>query len=286
MISQRDAQTLAPGRGRGLRTVLRAGAIAVLTLSSGLGMLLALLMLLEEKLIFFPERGGVGASPGGEVWIRTADGLSIHGWHITHPDATRTLLYLHGNAGNLGSRRGIFARLAALPLDILAIDYRGYGKSAGEPSEAGLYADALAAHAWLLERTPADRIFVYGESIGGGPACELAATRSVAGLILQSSFTNIADMAALSFPGLPVRWLVRTKFDNLAKLPGVAIPKLIIHSRRDEIIPFSMAERLYAAAAAPKQRLWLDRSRHNDLFALDGAAVLEAVRAFTRGDAP
>jgi uncharacterized protein len=265
--------------------MVRAGAIAALTVTAGVSMLLILLMLFEKSLIFFPERGGVGASPGGDVWLRSAGDVSIHGWHITQPDATQTLLYLHGNAGNLESRRGIFAQLAALKLDILAIDYRGYGKSGGEPSEAGLYADALAAHAWLIERTPADRIFVYGESIGGGPACELAAKRPVGGLILQSSFTSIADMAALSFPWLPVRWLVRTKFDTLAKLPGVTAPTLIIHSRRDEIIPFSMAERLFAAAAAPKQRLWLERSGHNELFALDGAAVLEALRAFIHRDA-
>lgn len=268
-----------------LPPLARALGIATLTLTAGVGILLSLLMLFEERLIFFPERGGVGASPGGEVWLHAAGGVSVHGWHITHPDATQTLLYLHGNAGNLESRRGIFARLGALKLDILAIDYRGYGKSAGEPSEAGLYADALAAHAWLLERTRADRIFVYGESIGGGPACELAASRPVAGLILQSTFTSIADMAALSFPWLPVRRLVRTKFDNLAKLPRVTAPKLIIHSRRDEIIPFSMGERLFAAAAAPKQQLWLERSGHNDLFALDGAAVLESLRAFIHREA-
>jgi fermentation-respiration switch protein FrsA (DUF1100 family) len=265
--------------------VARAGAIAALTLIAGVLILFILLMLFEERLIFFPERGGVGSSPGGEVWLRTADGVAIHGWHIPHPGATQSLLYLHGNAGNLESRRGIFAQLARLELDILAIDYRGYGKSGGEPSEAGLYADTLAAHAWLLDRTEADRIFVYGESVGGGPASELAVTHPVAGLILQSSFTNIADMAALSFPGLPVRWLVRTKFDNLAKLPRVSAPKLIIHSRRDEIIPFSMAERLFAAAVAPKQKLWLDRSGHNELFALESAAVLEALRAFIDRDA-
>lgn len=264
--------------------VARAAGIAALTMAAGIVILLALLMLFEENLIFFPERGGVGASPGSEVWLDAADGVSIHGWHITHPDATQTLLYLHGNAGNLESRRGIFARLAPLKLDILAIDYRGYGKSGGEPSEAGLNADTLAAYEWLLDRTRADRIFVYGESIGGGPACELAASRPVAGLILQSAFTNIADMAALSFPWLPVRWLVRTRFDNLARLPRVAAPKLIIHSRRDEIIPFSMAERLYAAAAAPKRQLWLERSRHNDLFVLDSAAVLEAMHAFIERD--
>jgi uncharacterized protein len=285
MTRSRPSPSLPPGHHSRANRVARAGAIAALTLTAGMCILLIPLMLFEESLIFFPERGGVGASPGGEVWLRAADGVSIHGWHIVHPDATQTLLYLHGNAGNLENRRGIFAQLGALKLDILAIDYRGYGKSAGEPSEAGLYADALAAHAWLLERTQADRIFVYGESVGGGPACELAATRPVAGLILQSTFTNIADMAALSFPWLPVRWLVRTKFDNLAKLPKVTVPKLIIHSRRDEIIPFTMAERLFASAAAPKQPLWLDRSGHNELFALEGAAVLEALHAFTRRDA-
>jgi len=260
--------------------VARACLIAAVTLACGFAMLMAVLTALQNKLIFFPERLGVRASPGGEAWITTHDGVTVHAWHLVPPNASRALLYLHGNGGNLESRRHILLQLEQLGVEILAIDYRGYGKSTGEPTEAGLYTDALAAHAWLAQRIPPERIFVYGESLGGGPATELAVKRPTAGLILQSTFTSIADMAALSFPLLPVRAIVRTRFDNLAKLPNVSAPKLIIHSRADEVVPFDMGQRLYAAARGPKQHLWLDRARHNDLYTLDADEVLTSLRSF------
>lgn len=259
---------------------LRLAAVAALTLLIGWSMLIVALMAFEDALIFFPQRGGVGPSPGGEVWLKTTDGADVHGWYLTHPNATHTLLHLHGNAGNLESRRSIVGELRELGLNVLAIDYRGYGKSRGVPSEAGLYADANAAYAWLVDHTSAERVVVYGESLGGGPACELARSRRVGALILQSTFTSIADMGALRFPWLPVRLIARTRFDNLDKIAHIDAPKLFLHSRADEIIPFAMAERLYAAAQPPKQRLWLDRSGHNDLFIVDDDRALQAIAEF------
>jgi fermentation-respiration switch protein FrsA (DUF1100 family) len=254
--------------------------VGVLTLLAGIASLMFGLMLTEDRLIFFPSRGGVGSSPGDEVWLTSADGVSIHGWYLSHPAATHTLLHLHGNAGNLEDRRAILMRLRDVPLNVLAIDYRGYGRSSGTPSESGLYADTLAAYTWLCNRGPATNLIAYGESLGGGPATELAATQRIGALVLQSTFTNIADMAALTFPWLPVRWLLRTRFDNLAKLPRVSVPKLIIHSRSDELIPFSMAERLYRSAPAPRHGLWLDQSGHNELFALEAESVLVGLQRF------
>jgi hypothetical protein len=239
-------------------------------------------MLLEESLIFFPSQAGVAASPGDEVELKTEDGVTIRGWYLGHPEATRSLLFLHGNAGNLEHRRSILLGIRKLGLNVLAIDYRGYGRSAGHPSEAGLYTDARAAYAWLMQRTDAASMVVYGESLGGGPACELAATSKVAGLVLQSTFTSIADIAALRYPWLPVHWLVRTKFDNLAKLERIDAPILFIHGRRDDVVPFSMAERMFERATSPKHRLWLEQARHNDLYEVEGSLVLDTLQRFVR----
>lgn len=237
-------------------------------------------MWMERRFIFAPTRGGVGKSPGSDVWLRTGDGTSIHAWYLTHAGATRSLLYLHGNAGSLEHRREILPQLCELGLNVLALDYRGYGQSEGVPSEAGLYADVIAAYEWLLLRGEAHEIVVYGESLGGGPACELAATRPVAGLILQSTFTNLPELATLAFPWLPARWLLRNRFDNLAKIAKVAAPKLLVHGREDRVVPLEMGERLFAAAFAPKQRLWLDHAEHDDVFDVAAEPLLAALRAF------
>jgi fermentation-respiration switch protein FrsA (DUF1100 family) len=239
-------------------------------------------MLLEECLIFFPGKRAVGASPGDEVRLETDDGVVIRGWYLSHPEATVTLLYLHGNAGNLEDRRALVLALRMCGMNVLAIDYRGYGGSTGQPSEAGLYTDALAAYAWLAQRVPATSIIAYGESLGGAVACELAASRPLGGLVLQSTFTSIADMAALSYPWLPLRWLVHTKFDNLGKLARVTAPKLFIHGRRDEVVPLSMAERLFEAATAPKHQLWLPNARHDDLYTVAADVIYDALRRFVR----
>ena len=238
------------------------------------------LMALENSLIYFPTRGGRVTASGRDVWLHAHDGVKLHAFDAGPKDAGRTLLYLHGNAGNLAGRSQIIEFLTRLPARVLALDYRGYGQSEGKPSEAGLYADAQAAYAFLIAREPAQRIVVLGESLGGGPACELAATREVGGLVLLSAFTSIPDMAALTFPFLPVRYLARTRFDNLAKIGRIAAPKLIVHSRRDEVIPFAMGERLLRAARPPAEHLWLEQSLHNDAYFVEARRLGAALRAF------
>jgi len=247
-----------------LAAVKRGVRTALVTTVVTLGILVVLLMIFEGKLIYFPARDGVGPSPGEDVWLTAADGVKIHGWYLKHPHAMGTILHLHGNAGNLEDRRDLVRNLCALGVNVLAIDYRGYGKSEGTPNEQGLYKDTRAAYDWLLTKTTADRIIVHGESVGGGPACELAATVPCAGLIVQSAFTSAPDMAPRVVPWFP-KFLVRTKFDNKAKVARITCPKLFIHSRRDEIVPFDMGEALFAAAAEPKQCEWFSGGGHNDL---------------------
>lgn len=241
----------------------------------------AAIMFFEERLIFFPERGDVGPSPGEDVWLTPAHGARIHGWHLTRPGARATLLHLHGNAGHLEYRRQLVTALAGLGVNVLAIDYRGYGKSEGGfPNERSANEDARAAYDWLRGRQPSLPVVLHGESLGAGPACELALHSQPAALILQSAFTSIPAMAAVVYPFLPLRPLIRTRFDNLTKIPKIAAPKLIIHSRRDEIIPFAMGEQLFAAAQPPKHKLWLSTSGHNDALFVEHAALMGTIRRF------
>lgn len=245
--------------------------------------LLVLLMWFEERLIFFPSRGGRVRGPGQDVTLRTDDGVALHARYIEHASARQTLLYLHGNAGNLAERSDVLIELAGLGANLLAIDYRGYGSSQGTPNEAGVYRDAAAAYRFLLERTQPSQLIVLGESLGGGPACELAASAPIGGLILQSTFTSIPDMAKVAYPWLPTFMMVRTRFDNLERIARIRVPKLIVHSRADDVIPFAMGERLFAAAPDPKQALWLTHAHHNDAFAVERERLLGGMRAFLRG---
>jgi hypothetical protein len=258
------------------RALRSAGLTAALVLLLGAGFV----VFLEESFIYFPHKGDVGPSPGEDVWLTASDGVRIHGWYVTHPEARHTLLWLHGNAGNIEYRRDMLEDLRALPANVLLIDYRGYGKSEGKPTEKGLCRDARAAYDWLCGRTKPERIVLLGKSLGAGPACDLAAQAPVGGLIVQSAFTSAPDMAPLVMPLFPARWFMRTKFDNLSKVAALPCPKLFIHSRDDEIIPFRMGEALHAAAAEPKECAWFDRAGHNDLWVTHSKAYYACLAAF------
>ena len=224
-----------------------------------------MIMFFENSFIYMPEKGGVGPTPGEDVHFTAADGVRLHGWYAAHPDAQVSVLWFHGNAGNIEHRRGLLRQLRALPANVLLIDYRGYGKSEGSPGEEGLYLDARAAYDWLCGKTSPDRIVIFGKSLGGAPACELASQVKAGGLVSESSFTSAGDMASRIMPFFPARYFLRHKFDNLAKVGKIGCPKLFIHSQADEMIPFEMAERLFEAAAEPKEHAWFDRAGHNDL---------------------
>lgn len=253
----------------------------------GVCLLWTLLRWLEGALIYFPTRT-LSVHPGsfGLAWekvrLTTSDGERLSAWYL--PAARRdapALLCLHGNGGNLSDRVEKMRIFHAAQAAQLWVEWRGYGESSGRPSEAGLYRDAQAARDWLVaaQRAPASRLVLYGESLGCGPAVELAARGGpAAGLIVDSAFTSIPDMAHIALPWLPRR-LIRTRFDNLSKLPEVKIPTLFLHSPQDDIVPYEMAKRNFAAAGGPKRFVDL-KGDHNEGFLDTGEAYGNAVRDF------
>lgn len=267
-------------------------------------LLVALIMLLEEKLIYFPERYPESAwtppeptrhdsiSPRIEdCWFRTDDGLKLHAWYCSPVRAEGdriipiaagfVLLWLHGNAGNVTHRYDMICEMIKLPAEILIIDYRGYGRSEGSPSENGLYLDARAAWHYLIEerRVPPQRIVIFGKSLGGAVAIDLAASVMPAGLIVQSTFTCIADMARQIMPLFPT-FILRTKMDSVSKIRRVACPKLFIHSSSDEMVPFDLGRRLYEAAAPPSRFYEVKGAHHNETYLVGGKAYFEALKSF------
>jgi fermentation-respiration switch protein FrsA (DUF1100 family) len=293
---------------RTFRLLMRVGAV-LFVLALGLG---GLAMLFEEKLIYLPERHPSGMWDLPELAAReeqdlptiedcrfvTEDGLNLHGWYCTPRDTANEpgasfaaermiLLFFHGNAGNLTYRFDMIRMLVKLPVDVFIIDYRGYGKSDGRPSEEGLYLDAGAAWAYLTRQrnTPPRRIVLLGKSLGGAVAIDLAARVHPAGLIVQSSFTSIPDMARTIVPFFP-RFLVRTKMNSIQKIASVDCPKLFIHSPTDEVVPYRFGRRLFEAAREPKQFYEVPGAAHNDTYLVGGEAYLDTLRHFIRSCAP
>jgi fermentation-respiration switch protein FrsA (DUF1100 family) len=225
----------------------------------------------QDQQIFFPQRrveitpDQVGL-PYDPVTLASSDGVTLHGWYITsaaHPRAT--VLYLHGNSGNIGNCLETARQLVMLGLNVLVIDYRGYGDSTGTPSEQGMYQDAETAWRYLRDTRHADaqEIVVYGHSLGGAVASWLAAKHTPGALILEAAFTSLPESAADHYPWLPVRWLVRYRFDTLESLRKVHCPVLIIHSVDDQVIAYTHGLRLYEAVTGPKAMLDL-HGTHND----------------------
>ncbi len=250
-----------------------------------LGLLVIALMLyrFEHSQVYHPTRDAeytpddVGR-PAEDLWLKTPDGLRLHAWFFaaekSSPRARFAMLFCHGNGGNLTSRPGYYRAILETGVNLLTFDYRGYGLSEGEPSEAGTYTDATTAYAWLRARGFApEHILVWGESLGGGIASHVAATQSVGGLVLQSSFTSIPDIGAEVFPWLPVRLLSRIKYDTHSRLPHLKCPVVVMHSRGDMTIRFHHGERNFAAALPPKALIELEGD-HNDPLLANRAAYV------------
>ena len=215
----------------------------------------------EWKSVFHPSRTlrETPAAAGLEfedVSFVSEDAKVLHGWWIPHPQARGTILYCHGNAGNIGGRVGVGADLHRLGVNVFLFDYRGYGRSRGWPSEQGTYRDARAAFEVVRARyADAEQppVVVFGSSLGGAVAAQLALDKPVRGLVVDSSFTSIRDMGERLYPWLPVRLVCRYRYDTLAKIPRLSAPLLVAHSREDDLVPYEMGQRLFAAAPEPKQ---------------------------------
>ncbi len=241
----------------------------------------------EPRMLYYPTRQ-IDQTPDQlgfkyeNVTLTTSDGVRINGWYVLcGREAKLTILFFHGNAGDISDRFEKLAVLRELGVNTFIIDYRGYGRSEGKPNEAGTYRDAQAAYEYLTQqRKLAPRsIVVYGESLGSAIAADLASKVEVGGLILEEAFTSTGDVGQKMFPFLPVRWLVRNKYDTLSKLPRIKVPLLIVHSRDDEFFNMRHAQRLLAAANEPKRLVEL-RGGHNDAFVVSAPIYRAALEKF------
>ena len=224
-----------------------------------------------------PEEIGLDAE---ELFLETEDGVRIHAYWLPEPGARRALLLLHGNAGNASHRLPIAALLRELGVHVLLIDYRGYGLSEGRPSEAGVYADARAglAHLRGARGLPEERVVVFGTSLGGAVAVDLARGRPLAGLILESTFSAARDVGRVHFG--PLAALAGRRFDSLSKIGELRCPVLFLHGDRDEIVPQALGRRLFDAAPEPKRFETLPGAGHNDTVEVGGRRYLERIAAF------
>jgi fermentation-respiration switch protein FrsA (DUF1100 family) len=247
--------------------------------------LFLLLRFFERKNLYFPMRN-IEATPGAigleyeDVRLMTEDGVRLAGWFIPSESPRATVIFCHGNGGNISHRLEKIAILNSLHLDILIFDYRGYGESGGSPSEDGLYLDAEAAYDFLIrhKKTAPGGIIVFGESLGGAVAAELAVRHDVGGIIIESCFTSVRDMAKRFFPFIP-SFVIKSRFDTLEKIKNVSAPKLILHSRDDEIVPFDFGSEIFKAAQDPKEFVEL-RGGHNDAFLVSRIVFTEGLDSF------
>ncbi len=267
-----------------LRTVLRFLTIAV----TGYALLTGCLYLGQRRLMYFPDRAVPDKIRSGvpemeTIRLRTEDGLSLLAWFRppARPDKA-TIVYFHGNGGHIGYRGGKARPYLEAGYGVLLLSWRGYGGNEGEPSEEGFYRDGRAALDALANRgTPADRIVLYGESLGTGVAVQMATERRLGALVLESPFTSITAVVAQHYWYLPTSYLVRDKYDSLAKIGRIGVPLLVVHGERDGLIPVSIGEELFAAAPEPKTIKIVPGACHNELYAHGAAAHVLAFLAAT-----
>lgn len=250
--------------------------------------------MLDRFFIYFPEKTLL-ESPADvglkfeDVYFTASDGTRLHGWYMSGQSDT-TLVWFHGNAGNIGNRvNNIFLMRERLGVNVFIFDYRGYGQSDGSPSEKGLYLDSEAALDYARSRPDvnADRIVLFGRSLGGAMAVEMATRSPVYGLILESPFTSIAGMAKIKYgaiyPFVPVSAVVSAKYDSLSKIGNVNSPLMILHGSDDTIVPFEMGVELYEAANDPKRFYAIEGADHNDTYVVGGEAYFNALKEFVDG---
>lgn len=257
----------------------------LLVAAAGYVALLALLYVAQRSLLYFPDPRrlhptSAGLAQAEEVSLQSADGVRLRAWHVPPREGMPVVLYFQGNGGGLDLRAERFRKLTADGTGLLALNYRGYGGSDGKPTEAGIILDAKAAYGFAAERYGADRIVLWGESLGTGVAVALAAEEPVARVILESPYTSIADVAASVYWFVPVRLLLKDTFHSDQRIAKVTVPVLVVHGERDTIVRITFGERLYALMPGPKQFIRLPNAGHNDH---DQHGMPEMVKPFLLG---
>lgn len=242
---------------------------------------------LQQKAMLFLPMSGMVATPADwgmgyeEVTLQTKDGFKLYGWYIPSTGSSRVLLFFHGNAGNISNRGETLAIFHRLGLNIFIFDYRGYGRSKGDPSEEGLYTDAEAAWDYLRDKKgfAPGQIILDGRSLGGAVAAKLATEVKPAALILESTFSSVKDLAAERYPILSRLIMLRFAFDTLSRINKITCPLLVVHSTDDEIIPFYLGKKIYDAATVPKSLLRLNGD-HNLGYLISEPAYEKGLKAF------
>ncbi len=282
----------------GWRTRLRRLVVIILLTYIGVSVIIGLL---QRHLIYFPTRE-YGATPADvglefeDLTLMTDDGVSIAAWYVPHPEPKGSLIFCHGNAGNMSDRLHSIKLLHGMGVNVLVFDYRGFGRSEGRPSEQGTYNDAVAVWKYLVDTRAESpgRVILFGRSLGGAVAVELAlrvesgaiatppdggqpargaisepekagspSGKMIGGLAVESTFTSLLDIGRLHYPLLPVRWLLTYRYESIAKVSRIGCPKCFFHGKDDTLIPFENGLKLFEAAAEPK-RFIETRGGHND----------------------
>jgi len=232
----------------------------------------------QRHFMYFPSQdrsspADAGVPEMGEVSLKTDDGLDLLAWYAAPAKKNGlTLIYFHGNGGDIGMRAGKVKPYLEAGFGVLLTTYRGYSANPGTPSEAGLYDDARAAHAFIKAQKPG-KIALYGESLGTGVAVQLATEIHPAALVLEAPFTSIADIATPQMPFLPLKSLILDQFDSVGKIASIDAPLMIVHGEQDLTIPVHLARQLFDAARDPKEGHFLDQAGHNDLYEHGMAAL-------------
>jgi len=229
----------------------------------------------SDRMIFQPPAASY-QDTSEIIKLSSANGMKISAVHFPNPQAQYTILYSHGNAEDLGYIWSVLQDIRDSGFAVFAYDYQGYGTSEGKPSEYNVYRDIEAAYGYLTEqlRVPPKQIILYGHSVGGGPAVDLASRQSVGGLVVESSFVSVFRVLT-RIPLLPF-----DKFVNVDKIGKVRSPILVIHGKADQVVPFWHGEQLFAAAKQPKFNFWVDRAGHNDLMDVAGDRYATSLRSF------
>jgi len=244
---------------------------------------------IENFFVFFPQ-SHLNQKPEDlhlkykEVFFNTEDGRKLHGWLFPLPEKSPLILFFHGNAGNISHRLDNVRLLLNQGLSVFIFDYRGYGKSTGRPSEKGLYRDGIAAYDYLVreEHITSENIVLFGRSLGAAVAVDIALKREVKALILESAFTSTKDMAKTMFLFSLLAPVLPSNYNNLKKIIRIDVPKLIIHGTEDNIVPYSMGEKLFEASKAPKFFFPIEEAGHNDTYFIDQRKYFQTIAAFAR----